>query len=144
MCDYSLESLRSRKAERNETLVLDRANATYGVGSKGFFAKPIAETATADVCAVCVAPGTVLSLDCPDGSCLFGVFTSDLASSAHSYRDGIITQGRSIKLQELEVGTKATIHMPAGVDVGELGPDHAAPEDADLASVNDPAPVLAA
>lgn len=113
MCDYSLELLRSRKAERNETLILDRAPHMWGTGSKGFFSAPLAETAEKDVCAVCIQPGTVLSLDCPDGKCVFGVFDSLPKEATYCYRDGIVTQGRRMSLQEFDVGTRATIHMPA-------------------------------
>lgn len=132
MCDYSLELYRSRKAQRDETLVLDQPSSWFT--SKGFFSQPVATTAREDLCAVCIAPGTILSLDCPDGTCHFGVFDTLPTEAAYVYRDGIITQGKRISLQDLAIGTKATIHMPAGVDIGEPGPDHDKPEDADLAS----------
>ncbi len=118
MCDYSLESVKSRAAVDGEDLTLK----AFRTGSKGFV------DAVDPDCAVCCKSGvemvchisgdvmtTTLDTKMPEMESFSGetqvVFhTSDFKGFVTFYKDGFITpSGRFLLLQHLPEGTKATV-----------------------------------
>ncbi len=73
MCDYSLQSVKSRPAVVGETL----ETKSFGTGTRGFCSTQEGETDTA----VCVLPGTELSFGAPVK--IVGAFNVDAATTEH-------------------------------------------------------------
>ena len=131
MCDYSLEAYRSRPAEVDEKLTLER----FPSGSMGFTAGAVCDTA------VCVAPGSHLLLqgigDSVRESCGVGAVEEVVMTrlEAGLYKDAVrFSNGTEILLQRLDCGLTA-------VFVG--APEHSAPATAEPVAEPVPVPVEA-
>ncbi len=106
MCDFSLESYKSRRAKKGDRLT----SKTFGSGSKGFV-----EEGGDQQCAVCLQPGTRLSITKPDGTATTAIFVQpDKQPPGH--RDSLLFAGTDVpeSLQKLAQGTQATVDALPG------------------------------
>jgi hypothetical protein len=136
MCDYSLMAVPNRLARESEELVMYRfptgslglatpadlmraarppsAPRTFWKALASFFNPPQPDP----VCAVCIPPGARLNLhDLPVrlqrafdvGSCETVTFTQ-ISAASHAYRDSVrFTNGRTVRLQDLNEGLRVTV-----------------------------------
>jgi hypothetical protein len=142
MCDYSLHGIRSRLAEKGETLVVHR----FFTGSKGLtspeYLKPT-QSAKGFMailkrmfvsglmeCAVCIPDGAKLVLRriSPALQQTHGLSGSEqvtfrqLSADATAYRDAVEFQnGVKIRLQELEEGQEAEVLALSSEEAGAPG-----------------------
>ncbi|HUO56173.1 MAG TPA: hypothetical protein VMU27_01930 [Candidatus Paceibacterota bacterium] len=100
MCDYSLESLKTRKASVNDTL---QVGPLGPYGTKGLH-----RTGEYD-CATCVPPGAKLRINQGDRTRI-AVFAKNDSAAMH-YRDAVLFEGENtpISLQTLQVGTEVEV-----------------------------------
>lgn len=130
MCDYSLETYRSEKADIGVSYTLKSAPS----GTKGFFKNP--EASGIELCAACVTEGSVLRIEIPEAmqydygiTAIEDVLFVKLGKELVCHHDGVrLENGREHTLQVFPAGTRATVLMLS---------DAAAPEDRALAA---PAP----
>jgi hypothetical protein len=119
MCDYSLQTVRSRPAKVGDKLT----TRNFGTGTKGFAAQ---ENPTV---AVCVLPGTELAFSKEVGTTIFGllwskhktfgqktaIFRQVNKNVFHTHHDALeFSDGRLVLLTSLCEGQEATVlQLPA-------------------------------
>lgn len=127
MCDYSLQSVKTRDAAVDDKLVV----ANFGTGTRGFCPSNEFEDGSTALTAVCVRPGTEIAFDAPirtyTNTPLYdhaapiqelpsvAVFAQVNKDQKHNHHDCLqFADGRQVLLTHLYEGQRATVlQLPA-------------------------------
>ncbi len=122
MCDFSLQSVKSRKAEVGDKLV----TCSFGTGTNGFASIETADKTYVDRVAVCVLPGTEIGFQkaiafktyATDGfttDSSVAIFRQINKEHQHMHHDAIeLPDGKTVLLTFVDDGQVATVlQMPA-------------------------------